>query len=56
MTLTRTCVLAYMHSDALEALAAATHLSPVSLGLLLRYLTRPPCLALRGPTSPPPTG
>ncbi|GAA3721109.1 hypothetical protein GCM10022224_103640 [Nonomuraea antimicrobica] len=42
MTLTRTCVLAYMHSDALEALAAATHLSPVSLGLLLRYLTRPP--------------
>lgn len=43
MTLTGTCVLAYVHAgDALDALASAAHLSTAALGLLLRYLTRPP--------------
>ncbi|MCK2214259.1 hypothetical protein MF672_010720 [Actinomadura sp. ATCC 31491] len=43
MTLTGTCVLAYLHAaDALDALATAVGLSPAALGLLVRYLARPP--------------
>ncbi|MEV0306463.1 hypothetical protein [Nonomuraea fuscirosea] len=43
MTLTGTCVLAARHAnDSLEALASATYLSTAALGLLLRYLKRPP--------------
>jgi hypothetical protein len=43
LTLTGTCVLAYVHaSDALDAFAQAIGLSPIGLGLLVRYLTRPP--------------
>ncbi|NJP93939.1 hypothetical protein HCN51_31645 [Nonomuraea sp. FMUSA5-5] len=43
LTLTGTCVLAYVHAaDALDQLAQAIGLSPMALGLLVRYLTRPP--------------
>jgi hypothetical protein len=43
MTLTGTFVLAYTHaSDTLDALANAARLGTAALGLLLRYLTRPP--------------
>lgn len=43
MTVTGTIVLAYTHAgDILNALASAAHLSPTDLGLMVRYLTRPP--------------